>query len=476
MDGGICGNGPTRIVPLSAVDGLLALYNHPLVHFFENARASPDFMPTDALKASLCTALCGFPILLGHIRDTHGEASAAVVIDDSSPNTPEFVESASTVHYNDIKCAGFGWSSWPDGVATAGPVTTPTGGIVRLLSIHVVRLAANSGVILFCNIPHYVVDGVGYYAFLGRWAELFRAGGTAAPAVYTFDRMPLGRDRHEQRRPLDPMLCRILAGREVAVKALARAPFAVRTRLVALGASIAYGHAHIFHVSAAAMEALRQAVPHTAALTSYSLLTGLFGTAIFRAQAARQRAGSYMPRVAAALTRLAVSAPDGPRLLLNIVHTHHLCPPATEHYIGNRVYLHPICLAGPAADAAADFSGAACQIGQALDGVDAGLVDEFHATVEAHPLAGTSLALRMAARPDAVTFVDERHYKTSSVDFGDGGPAWVSGLPRHLLNFVAFIAAPELAGGTRVYASLDPAVVDALLRDKFFTRYAALVH
>ncbi|KAJ2767895.1 hypothetical protein IWQ56_003148, partial [Coemansia nantahalensis] len=304
MDDTVCSGGPAKRAPLSVLDGLMALYNHPLVHFFENRRASPDFMSTSALKASLHRALREFPILLGRICDVSGGA-AAVVIDDSNPNTPDFAESVSAVHYRDVKRAGFGWGAWPDNVATAGPVAVPTNGVVRLLSVHVVRLAENSGVILFCNIPHYIVDGVGYYDFLCRWAELFRTGGDTEPAGCTFDRKILCRASHEPRRSLDPMLCDMLFSRSAAVKLLARVPFAMRTRLVALGASTTYGCGHFFHVSSAAVEALRRAAPCATEPTSYSLLAALFGTAIFRAQEACGLAGGRMQRAAAAMTRFA---------------------------------------------------------------------------------------------------------------------------------------------------------------------------
>ncbi|KAJ2795350.1 hypothetical protein H4R21_005145, partial [Coemansia helicoidea] len=167
-----------------------------------------------------------------------------------------------------------------------------------------------------------------------------------------------------------------------------------------------------------------------------------------------------------------------PRLLVSIIHTHHLRPPAAGRYIGNSFYPHPMCLAEPAtgATAAGEFATAARQIWQAHKDVDADLVDEFYAAVEAHPLAGTSFALHAAAQPGTLTVIDERHYNTGGVDFGDGGPTWVSGLARHLPNFVALMADPEQEGGARVYASLGAATVDALLGDEFFTKHAVLMH
>ncbi|KAJ2890362.1 hypothetical protein GGI21_006191, partial [Coemansia aciculifera] len=163
------------VVVLSAQDAMYSFANHPLVHFFENKQRSSIFMPSDILQASLYTALKEFPLLLGHIRKGTGGLSK-VVIDKHDLNMPEFVESESSMHYRSLKDAQFAWSMWPRGVATVGPITTPNRhGVIKLLNVHVVRLRDNSGLVLFCNIPHFILDGIGYYDFLNRWASLCRA-------------------------------------------------------------------------------------------------------------------------------------------------------------------------------------------------------------------------------------------------------------------------------------------------------------
>ncbi|KAJ2786178.1 hypothetical protein H4R18_000025 [Coemansia javaensis] len=436
-------------VPLSAQDALLSLYNHPLIHFFESKNAGAEFMPADALRASLDLALREFPILLGRICDTGGGA-AAVVVDASSPNGPDYVESESPVHYSDIARAGFSWDAWPEGVATAGPVTTPVGGVVRLLSVHVVRLAARSGVVLFCNIPHYVLDGVGYYEFLRRWGQLLRDGGASAGAQqYTFSREAQARGMQSQwQRPLDALARRVLTTSSVGAWALARIPFAMRTRLVAALVAGDLGRAHFFRVSGAALQALAsRAQTSGSRAASYSALAALFCTAVFCAQAAeRQAGGGLAARAGAGLRRLALG-PEEPRLLVNIIHTHRLGAPGAGRFVGNGIYIHPMHIA-QAAPGADPVAGAAAQIAAAVDGVDGALLGAFHDTLGAHPRAHASYTAHMAAHPGAVTVVDERHYGVSGVDFGGGGPAWVSGLPQSMPNFVALFAAP--AGGAYV--------------------------
>ncbi|KAJ2010361.1 hypothetical protein IWW57_006966, partial [Coemansia sp. S610] len=195
-------------VVLSSQDAMFSYANHPLVHFYENKGLGSSFMPSNMLQASLYSALKEFPLLLGHVRDGPG-GQAKVVVDKHDLNLPEFVESESSIHFQSLKDAQFEWSAWPRGVATVGPITTPNKhGTVKLLNVHVVRLRDNSGLVLFCNIPHIILDGFGYYIFLSHWAALCRAsispGSTsdAGRVSYVFDRAFVDGRLQGQRRPL----------------------------------------------------------------------------------------------------------------------------------------------------------------------------------------------------------------------------------------------------------------------------------
>ncbi|KAJ2162173.1 hypothetical protein GGF46_000915 [Coemansia sp. RSA 552] len=478
------------VVPLSGQDALLSLANHPLVHFYPNSRGSSDFMPTAVLKLALYMALRAFPLLVGRIQDSGG-GEASVVTEKGNLNMPEFVESASSVHWKDISDAHYCWDAWPDGVALAGPATAPgADGVVKLLNIHIVRLAENSGLILFCNIPHYVLDGVGFYEFLGHWATLCRRHRGSEPAsespAFIFDRNVLKESLAGQRRPLEASTRELLTTTSMTARLLAWLSFAARTRLVAMAVRFDYGHGHFFHISPASMDALQSlAVRHSPdgfELPSYALLTALFRVAISQAEQQKGSggiAGRAVSAVASLLGRL-LPGKTSPHLLLSVVHSYELLSHIPGCYIGNNFCLHATYMPAeyPAECTDAEvFGSAAAQIACAMKDIDSAMVGEFHDTVCANRQAYANFSAGMSAMPCALTVIDERHYKTSSADFGDGAPAWISGLPRHTPNFIAYFVAPDHAGGgVNVYTSLKPAVFDKLLSNEFFTSYAKLLY
>ncbi|KAJ2611726.1 hypothetical protein H4S08_003028 [Coemansia sp. RSA 1365] len=481
----------SAVISLTPHDALLSFNNHPLVYFFENQNSDIDFMPPDKLKASLFKALRNFPLLLGHIKET-SNGTVNVLIDKSNLNMPEFLESTSTVNYKDVKNSGFSWNSWPSGVATAGPAVIPDkDGIIKLLSIHVIRLANNSGVILFCNIPHYIIDGVGYYKFLRHWAMQCRrlrytgASEEHVPSCYTFDRNALRVSMQGRRSPLDIETYDALTSAGVLSSFLAFLPLSFRTRLIAIGARFVYGQGYFFHISDTALKDLHILIKEYSddiPLTSYSLLAALFRVAVSRAILNE----SEELGIVAKATNMIVPEflrrtlwKTAPHVLLNVVHTYDFLPSDIRSYIGNSIYMRVVQTPAEYLQDNTDtevHGHLAAQITHAMSKVNNALLGEFYDTVATHPKAYSNLTTYMGMRPTALSVIDERHYKTDSVDFGDGSPAWISGLPRHIPNFIALLSAPEhVGGGSYVYASLKPTNAEAMLCDKFFTTYAKLL-
>ncbi|KAJ1941158.1 hypothetical protein FBU59_003581 [Linderina macrospora] len=152
--------------PLSVLDTQTSFSNIPYIFFYENADASAEFMNPDLLRTTFYKTLTVYPILAGNVcMDDHGQAR--VVVEKDNLNMPEYLETSSdNISYSAIKDAQFRPETWPSGVATVGPIARAgADGKLKLLNVHVVRLKDNSGVILFVNIPHYVVDGVGFFGF-----------------------------------------------------------------------------------------------------------------------------------------------------------------------------------------------------------------------------------------------------------------------------------------------------------------------
>ncbi|KAJ2005201.1 hypothetical protein H4R26_002088 [Coemansia thaxteri] len=484
-------------VMLSAQDALFSFANHPLVHFYENTSNGGShigFMPSAVLQASLYTALKDFPLLLGHIKDGPG-GLAKIVVDKHGLNLPEFVESESSIHYQSLKEAQFKWSTWPKGVATVGPTTAPNKhGAIKLLNVHIVRLHEDSGLILFCNIPHYILDGFGYYAFLSHWAAICRTFCRQEPPLteqhcqplYTFDRAIVDEGLQGQRCPLERPVIDMFTGSRITAKLLTLLSYSARTRLVSMCVNIDFGHAHLFRVSRESLAELRDQakarIASSADISTYAVLAAFMCTSVCRAQNRSAREQIFFVRAAHAAAG-AISSLFGtgqPQYtLVNMVHVHEsLNLGSGRCYIGNPVILQPIRIPLDilSLDAGEEsLAKVASQATLALGGITAPLVGEFVDFLNANPNAYARYAAYMAAATNVLTIIDERGYHTQSVDFGHGGPTWVSGIPWHIPNFVAFFASPARPGDVDVYVSHSPRVADALAKDAFFAKYARLL-
>ncbi|KAJ1741586.1 hypothetical protein LPJ68_002715 [Coemansia sp. RSA 1086] len=413
-------------IALSAQDALLLFANHPLVHFYENKDGNDDFMPTSALKVSLYMALRDFPLLLGYIQDEK-DGTASVVVDKDNLNLPDFQETTSNVHFRTIKDAHYSWKTWPAWVATVGPATAPAeDGTIKLVNVNVVRLAENSGVIMFCNIPHYILDGVGFYEFLGHWATLCRYKRQASAdemlpsGKFLFDRARLAECWQGPRQSLDSLTETLLTKRSMVSRVLTLLPLTMRTRLVALGVSLNYGNGYFFRVSNTALQALQDVAQKHAGgenLSSYSLLTALFRLAM--SQAYTKQAGGLVSKAMSAASRL-FSEPQTSHLLMNVVHTYKMLPPELGCYIGNNIYMCPVNTPAVPAQQCTDaeqFSRIAAQISQAIGQIDNGRVGAFCDIINANPHAYANISATISSQPSALFVIDEQHYKTDSADF-----------------------------------------------------------
>ncbi|KAI9506118.1 hypothetical protein BX070DRAFT_232275 [Coemansia spiralis] len=419
------------------------------LHFFENKSSQQEFMPSAVLKETLYRALEEFPILTGHIYDTGG-ISRAILVEEGNLNTPTITESTSDVHFSALKKARFHWNAWPKDIATAGPVTTPEkDGTIKLVTVHIVRLKGDSGIILFCSIPHYVLDGFGYYKFLSRWATLCREScnnrphDTASPEppkIYVSDRALVDRCLEGRRRPLDIISKSVFENSGFIANTFARLPYKLQTRLTSAALNLNYGNAYYFHVSSEALNRLHDmfsahtdAESTSSSPSSYALLTALFSLSITQAMFPKGNSSC---------------------MVLNCIHVHNLLDFGDSSYIGNPMFAQPLFVSNKQlkpGDPELDFVEAARQIDEAINGIDISLMGEFCSTLEENPGAYASLALRVVIGEPMLTVIDERAYKAYSVDFGHGGPTWVSGLPWNMANFVAYFASSENLDGTVVY-------------------------
>ncbi|KAJ2575292.1 hypothetical protein GGH19_003126, partial [Coemansia sp. RSA 1807] len=136
---------------LNAWDMAASFTNIPYIYYFKNPNSgsADDFMPSSRLRASFLKVIEEFPILVGHI--TVGKDGRCLVdVNPHNLNMPEYLESQSTVHFHDLEKAKFSWDALPQNVATVGAFpAVGVSGIIKLVNVNIIRLAENSGLVLF---------------------------------------------------------------------------------------------------------------------------------------------------------------------------------------------------------------------------------------------------------------------------------------------------------------------------------------
>ncbi|KAJ2321814.1 hypothetical protein GGI00_006011, partial [Coemansia sp. RSA 2681] len=267
-----------------------------------NDASKPEFMTTELLRESFYAAVLDFPILVGHlVMDSGGHAK--VVVDKDNLNLPEFLESHSDVHFRDVQDAKFGWTALPDGIATVGSVATAgADGVIKFVNIHVVRLRENSGVVIFASIPHYVVDGVGYCAFVNRWAEVckwMRGGETAGtlPAFQgNFVRSTLSNHLPETSAPLDETTRELFTKSSPLSKWLAWISPKTRGSMLKTIIAMTPIEGHVFHVSKERLASLHALVQENVTsgerITDNDILTALISMTVAQSEAECKQAAA----------------------------------------------------------------------------------------------------------------------------------------------------------------------------------------
>ncbi|KAJ2031436.1 hypothetical protein IWW57_000710, partial [Coemansia sp. S610] len=126
----------SHTVDLCVLDTLLSFSNISFLFYYGNDDNNPNFMPSRILHESFVRTLLDFPILVGRL-EMDGGGRAKIVVNRNSFNVPEYRESQSDVHFNDLRASMFSWDALPKGAATAGSVTTASAdGSIKLASIH----------------------------------------------------------------------------------------------------------------------------------------------------------------------------------------------------------------------------------------------------------------------------------------------------------------------------------------------------
>ncbi|KAG9249493.1 transferase family protein [Emericellopsis atlantica] len=462
---------------LSGFDMQGSFANIPYAFFYENAAGADPFLPVSLLKESLSKALIGFPILLGHIRQT-ATGKISVVVDPNNLNLPEFVDSTcDNISLQDIKSKSFSWDSWPEGVATVGGFAAPaaTDGKIRLLNVHAMRLKENSGLILFVNIPHYAVDGSGYFAFIRHWARTSASMLSGQDTSAREDpRLDADRGRIKEflsveRKALDSISHSMYTTANFFCDTLAWLSPTTLGRLLTKLGSLSSGEAHLFYVSKAKLVELRQSMeshlPSGSRVSDNDILVSLISKTYVQSQPQEEPKPGWFTRAPEKETHFTVRIPSDarPRIGMDGAFTGNLLLPAL-------VRTSMDDLSRPTSPET--LASAAMQVRRTIGAIDAPLVAEFYDTVSAHPSSHMRpLAFASGHQTTSMVATSQVRFGMYDADFGLGKPAFVclTNLFAGSYTMAALMpTAPNQEPGVNVLLTSNAVAMGNMLKNPFW--------
>ncbi|KAJ2068104.1 hypothetical protein GGH13_005036 [Coemansia sp. S155-1] len=472
-----------QTIDLCIFDLIPSFANVPYYFYYGNDANDSDFMPAEQLRESFYMALLEFPIIVGHL-ETDGSGHAKVVVDPDNLNIPEFLESQSSVHFRDLHAAKFSWDALPSGVATVGAITTAdAAGIIKLANVHIVRLQDNSGIIVFINISHYLVDGVGLFGFVNRWAEVCRwkRRGSAAndlPAChYIFERSSLLDKLPEDRKALDDPTLELITTTGPLVRWLAWISPKTRGMLLSKAFSFMSVVGHTFHFSTSRLASLRASVqgylPSDVRLSDNDILTALLSMVIAQSQVECKRdsaSASYLSSLGSYLFP-SMYAPDSSFVTQVVIDTRpRLKGLSAPAYAGNAILTH--CLVNSMESLTSGITEQALapiakSVRQLVNGVDSQNIGQYVDTLHKDLLRFMCPAT-YAFTKTTMLVSNQSRFPIYQADFGDGIPTWVSSVRAFFPNFSSIMPAPPSTGGYVVYISMTERDMAKLLQNRFW--------
>ncbi|KAJ1643004.1 hypothetical protein J3B02_002244 [Coemansia erecta] len=487
-----------QVFALHPLDTQGAFLNVPYHFFFGNASNAANFMPFDVIRTSFYKALKQFPILCGYLR-SEGNGQTSVVVDRSDLNMPEYKESsANTVHISALQECNYHHSSWPAGLSTTGAITRAgSDGRIKLINVHVVRLKENSGVIIFVNIPHYVVDGTGFFSFVELWGTLCRAARTedhelaekTSAQKFCFDRAIIAEHLPEDRKPLDSTTMKIYTRFNPLADWLAWLSPGTRAKLLDGAKFSSDVVAHTFRISQDSLNELckqvAQHLPDEQAPASSSLpppthvLAALLSKTVAQAhQKCRQQRSGLLSAVLTPVTSLLFSKETHQSLNL-LADMRHPLGLADKSYMGNGLLPHNTQCSLDILESPTDPESLAqvtSTVTKVYHNADAQLVGSFIDLISSRPSCFTRPMVYLAMNPTMVVITNETAFKLYKADFGDGIPEWVCTIPSFVANFVGFLPSPPPSTDIIVNITMKKSVMKHILLNDSWRDIATIVY
>ncbi|KAJ1750088.1 hypothetical protein LPJ79_003187 [Coemansia sp. RSA 1821] len=472
---------------INAWDLTAAFTNIPYMFFFKNSDKCTDFMPSDRLRTSFIRAVQEFPILVGNVTvDRSGRGM--VNVDAANLNMPEYLESYSQMNFNDIERNRFSWSSLADKVHTVDSTPAPgSTGVIKLVNVHIVRLIDNSGIIVFLSIPHYVVDGVGYCAFVNRWAEICRSmGGNTNGAVtrsYSFDRSIVDRCMPPEKLPLNTRMRKIYNSPSYLGHLIALPSPELRGSLLAHTIRLMDPVSHVFHISSASLAKLRAHIqtqaPATQRISDNDILTTLISHVVCSGiEDAANRSQGYFNAATQHIASTLMGATND--FLTMVVLDIRSRFKNLAHYVGNCVTCIPVV--SPISElsnkqmSAHDLAKVCANVRTEVNATNPRALSKLHSLLSQTPASYAHVMANMLKTPKSVVISNQSRFALYSNDFGNGIPTWVGTIPIFYANFASICPVHPNSDGYNIYITVKKSTMDEILQNPQWNEYVSVVY
>ncbi|KAL1917678.1 uncharacterized protein VTP21DRAFT_4071 [Calcarisporiella thermophila] len=473
--------------PLDIIPNHLYITN---VYFIENTLSDGDaFMPSDVLRESFYGALQQYPILAGYLR-RKSWSKMEIEVDKDDLNMPEYVESASDVHFKSLRDHQFHRDAWPRGVNIVDPRAIPdSSGSPKLLRAHVYRLAENSGVVIVVRASHSVFDAKGYVSFINAWAQLCRESLDPnlprTPVKPLIDRSVLYEQLPADVRPTSSPATSARAWLTPILSIFVRLALNLYVMVAPKQAAPDFIESHLFRISGDSLRRLRDKIsalePNSPHVSNNDIITALFTMAF--AQSTEQLAvqasanAGFFSKAVKYSKDLMGSGEKGISAIVPCDFRHRIGVP--ENYTGScamglyvtapkELLLKPITPESLAKVAVISRN--------TIDQVDKKRIEQFISrALKVINLVGHKANV-LYSMLVCQAFSNQSRLRFYDADFGHGQPAKV--VPMAYSNTVAvvFPPAPPSSDDVEVFLTLRPNVMANLLKKQDLQSFATIVY
>ncbi|KAJ2169068.1 hypothetical protein GGH16_003666 [Coemansia sp. RSA 560] len=405
---------------------------------------------------------------------------------------PEYAESQSCIDYKFVEAGKFSWDALPHPVSTVTAV--PSKGAnrnIKLVNVNVVRLRNNSGVALFVNMPHYVVDGYGYAVFVRRWAEVctWMHDDTYENELplreFVFDRAVVRDAMPTDMLPLDDACSRMYEKTSTMGHLLAWMSPETRGDVLITGTKLMPANGHIFHVSRNTINKLRSRVEQSGLARRVSdndVLAAMISQCVAQGVHAKSRSRRMFSSLVRSLTRPLLERNNFLSLIIVDARPRleKLMQMAPAQYVGGCITGVPVINSTHSLIAAASsdkqFSSIASSVRSVVDTVSDKYMSGIDNALNRNPACfAHSLALSITT-PEKVIITNQSRFGLYECDFGFGAPKWIAPMATFLTNFASVLPVGPNHDGYHVYLSVEKYVMNDILSNGFWSTHTSLVY